>query len=60
MVGHTKNSADMLFNVLISIYWKNNSHSKEEWKNLSHSKRVTVHKTNEEEFFNMMIIWRSF
>ncbi len=43
VVGHTKNSTDMLFNVLKLIYRDKDSHLMEElFENLHHSKRVTV------------------
>ncbi len=43
----------MLFNVLKTIYRKKDSHSMEElFENLSHSKRITVHQTRDEDFFD--------
>ncbi len=53
VVGLTKKSVDMLFNMPKTIYRKKDSHSMEElFQNLSHSKRVTVHQTQVGDFFN--------
>ena len=54
VVGHTKNAADRLFNALKQIYRQTNIGTMEKlYRILDQSKKVTVHRTTEENFLDI-------